>query len=253
MTAGRAETTWATLEAARSDPVGAFAPSTLEGLPEPAQRLLRTALPAATPLVGAVEIEMRGEIELVGRWLPFHARQILRAGVGFVWAPVVGGRIIRFVGADSLGPAGAGMEFRLHGRIPVVRASGPDIVRSAAGRLAAETVAWLPHALTPQAGAVWRPLDADRATVSLPGPSGPIDVDVTVDDAGDLAGIELQRWNSSAKPPAFAPFGGAITDNFDVGGVRIAGRGSVGWDRGMPTEQDGVFFRYDVTSARFTG
>lgn len=90
------------------------------------------------------------------------------------------------------------MEFRFHGRVPVVRASGPGTERSAAGRLAAETVAWLPHALTPQSGAAWRPLDHDRATVSIAGPSGPIDVDVTVDARGRLVEIELQRWNDAA-------------------------------------------------------
>lgn len=246
-----AETTWSTLEAERPDPVEAFAPSTVDGLPEPARRFLRASLPESAPLARAVELEMTGEIKLVGRWLPFHARQILRAGVGFVWAPVVGGRVLRFVGADALGPDGASMEFRFHDRIPVVRASGPDTERSAAGRLAAETVAWLPQALTPQSGAVWRPLDADRATVSLAGPSGPVDVDVTVDERGGLVGIELQRWNDSAKPPAYSPFGGAVTEPFDTGGICIAGRGIVGWGRGSTTQDDDVFFRYAVTSARF--
>ena len=105
---------------------------------------------------------MRGEIRLAGRWLPFTAEQLLRASTGFVWAPIVGGRLIRFAGADALGPDGARIEFRLHGRIPIVRGSGADIARSANGRLAAETVAWLPAALTPQAGARWIAVDTTR-------------------------------------------------------------------------------------------
>ena len=55
------------------------------------------------------------------------------------------------------------MHFRLHGLIPVVHSSGPDIARSGAGRLAAETVAWLPQALVPQSGAQWTPIDQHRA------------------------------------------------------------------------------------------
>ena len=47
-----------------------------------------------------------------------------------MWPPVVGGRLIRCVGADALGPEGARIEFRLHGRIPIVRGAGPDIARS---------------------------------------------------------------------------------------------------------------------------
>ena len=181
----------------------------------------------------------------------FRARQILRAGVGFVWSPIVGGRLVRFVGADVLGPTGASMEFRFHDRIPVVRTSGTGTERSAAGRLAAETAAWLPHALAPQSGAVWRPVDDDRATVSIAGPRERVDVDITVDDVGRLVDIELQRWNDSSKPPADVPFGGEVTSAFDVEGVRIAGQGTVGWNRGSPSQDDDVFFRYTVTSARF--
>jgi len=151
-----------------------FDPSTLDGLPAPAQRFLASAIADGAPLPRSVQLEMTGRIKL-GVWLPFTARQILVAGQGFVWQPIVGGRIVRFVGADALGPDGARMEFRLHGRIPVVNASGPDTDRSAAGRLAAETVAWLPQALTPQAGASWRPIDDGRATVILTGPGGPVD------------------------------------------------------------------------------
>ena len=183
--------------------------------------------------------------------MPFTARQILRARLGFVWAPVVGGRIIRFVGADVLGPSGARMEFRFHDRVSVVDSSGPDVDRSAAGRLAAETVAWLPHALTPQAGAVWHPRDDRRATVTLAGPAGEVDVDVTVDDRGGITEIDLQRWRDSTTPPGYAPFGATITSTFESDGVRIAGAGAVGWDRGTPQQQRSLFFEYDVIAARF--
>jgi hypothetical protein len=94
-------------------------------------------------------------------------QEVITAGEGLVWTPVVGGRLIRFVGADLLTADDARMEFRLHGLIPVVRADGLDVRRSAQGRLAAETAAWLPHALTPQMGARWTPVDDDRAIVTL--------------------------------------------------------------------------------------
>lgn len=247
---GFAEATWAALEHREVGERPLFDPGTLASLPDPARRLLSAALPDHTPLHDTVRLAMRGEIKLAGRWLPFTAQQILRAGVGFVWAPVVGGRLVRFVGADALGPDGARIEFRLHGRIPVVRGSGPDIARSATGRLAAETVAWLPHALTPQAGASWTALDHRRATVTLPGPGGPTDVDVAVDDHGVLTALGLQRWKDSAKPPALAPFGGTVDSVFTTpDGVAVAGAGTVGWDWGTPGESDGCFFRYEITTA----
>jgi hypothetical protein len=143
------------------------------------------------------------------------------------------------------------MEFRLHGRIPIVRADGPDIERSAAGRLAAETVVWLPQGVTPQAGAVWRAVDADRAAVAVAVPSGTIDVEVTVDRAGRVTEIGLERWNGSATPPAPAPFGGTVTATRSFEAVTIAERGTVGWDWHTATQADGEFFRYSIVSARF--
>lgn len=249
--AGPAGATWATLERAGAQAIPTFDPSSLVGLPEPAQRFLRTAIPAEAPLARAVVLDMVGRIRLVGRWLPFTARQILRAGVGFVWQPEVGGRILRFVGADVLGPDEARMEFRLHGRVPIVRADGPDIARSAAGRLAAETVVWLPQAITPQAGATWRPVDDDRAAVAVPVPDGTIDVEVTIDQNGQLRELGLERWNGSSKPPTLQPFGGTVSEVRTFDRITVAARGVVGWNWHTDDQDDGEFFRYSITSARF--
>lgn len=245
-----AHDTWAALEAHDSARPQAFDTATVDGVPEPARRLLLRALPAGTPLYSIIYLNMSGEIKLGSRWLPFTARQILKAGVGFVWEPVVGGRIVRFVGADALGPDGARIEFRLFGRIPVVGASGPDVARSAAGRLAAETVAWLPQALTPQAGARWTAIDDGRSIVTLDGPSGPVDVEVGVGPDGALTSIGLERWNDSAKPPGPAPFGGDVHAGFvTTSNVTIAGAGAAGWDWNDQGEADGVFFRYTIDQA----
>ncbi len=153
---------------------------------------------------------MSGRMGL-GIWLPFAARQIFPTGTGFVWAAEVGGRVVRFVRADTLGPDGAQMRFRFRDRVTVVDASGADIDRSAAGRLAAETIAQLPHALMRQAGATWKPVNDHKTTVDLPGPNGPVDVDVTVDDEGHITDLRLQRWNDSAKPPQYVLFGGTVS------------------------------------------
>lgn len=229
-----------------------FDPATLGELPEPARRFLTTAVPPRTPLSRVVTLEMTGEIKLGGRWLPFTARQILRAGVGFVWAPTVGGRVIRFTGADALGPDGARIDFRFHGRIPVVRSSGPDIQRSASGRLAAETVAWLPQALTPQAGARWEAVDDTRATVIVDAAGTEVPVEIAVDEQGQIQGLGLKRWKDSAKPPGYAPFGGSVDSTYDhPEGVRIARSGTVGWDWQTPAQSKGEFFRYLITSADF--
>lgn len=246
--AGFVEEAWAALAA--SDLGHVFDVATLAALPPPAQRLLGRALPDGVELSSCVELAMSGEIKLAGRWLPFTAEQILRAGTGFVWASVVGGRLARFVGADVLAPDVARMEFRLHGRIPLVRAAGPDLRRSARGRLAAETVAWIPQALAPQSGARWRAIDDRFAVVTIDAAGTDIDVEVGVDGSGQIASLGLQRWKDSAKPPTHAPFGGSVGSTYALpNGVCIAGSGTVGWDWKTSRQHDGEFFRYRITAA----
>jgi len=248
-----AERGWTVLSGGSPAEPAAFDPATLAGLPPPAKRLLDRALPSRTPLTSTVELSMEGEIRLGGRWLDFNADQILRAGDGFVWSPVVGGRLLRFVGADVLTAHDARMEFRLHGLVPVVRAFGPDVRRSAQGRLAAETVVWLPQALTPQLGARWTPIDDERAVVTLDAAGTAVDVEVVVDDNGQIRRLGLDRWNGSADPPRAEPFGGSVDSTFTASnGVTIAGSGAVGWGFGTDEEADSIFFRYRITEATFS-
>lgn len=247
-----AETTWRELEAVAGAETDLFDRSTLKDLPPPAQRFLAAALPEHTPLHRVVRLGMDGEIKLGGRWLAFTARQILRAGVGFVWSPAIGGRFLRFTGTDALGPGGARIEFRLHGLIPVVKDSGPDVAHSAAGRLGVETAAWLPHALTPQAGARWEAIDDTRSAVTIDVADRPVRIEVAIDADGRMQWLGLARWRDSAKPPGYAPFGGTVDSALEVaGGVKIAGSGTVGWDWHTPNEPDGVFFRYRINFADF--
>lgn len=194
---------------------------------------------------------MRGHLKLGTRWLPFRADQVISAGRGFVWRAVVGGRTVQFSGADAVTPDAASMEFALHGIIPVVRSSGPDIARSGAGRLAAETVAWLPQALAPQSGARWAPVDHRRTVVTLAHPGGRSEVEVVVDDDGRLESAGLDRWNGSTKPPRLEPFGGGFDAEFVTPeGVRLADRCRVGWGWDTDGWADGQFFTGHLTSAR---
>ena len=248
-----AERGWTALSNQSPAEPAAFDPATLADLPPPAQRLLDRALPSGVTLSTTVELSMEGEIELGGRWFPFTAEQILRAGEGFVWSPVVGGRLVRFVGADLLTADDARMEFRLHGLIPMVRAAGPDVRRSAQGRLAAETVAWLPHALTPQLGARWTPVNDERAFVTLGAAGADVDVEVVVAGDGRIRRAGLDRWNGSVDPPRLEPFGASVDSTYTASnGVRIAGSGAAGWEFGTDGEADGVFFRYRITAAAFS-
>jgi hypothetical protein len=231
--------------------VGMFDPDDTADLPAPARRLLRHALRPGVPLASTVVLEMTGEIRL-RRWLPFEARQVLRAGKGFMWAPRVGRPPVTFTGTDARVDGRGTLDFRLWGVLPVARASGPDTDRSTAGRVAAETVIWLPQALTPAMGATWTGLDHQRAVVSVPVDRTSVDVTVTVDEDGLLRELTLLRWGSPDDRPAAAyPFGGDVQEERVVDGVTIASRGRAGWWWGTPDHDEGVFFRYQITAAQF--
>lgn len=227
-----------------------FDPDTVAGLPEPARRFLLHVLPAGVPLANRVELEATGTIRLGSAWWPFRSTQTLTAGEGLVWSARVRRGPMVVKGADSYRDGAGTMDFRLFGLVPVARASGPDVDRSAAGRLAAETLVWLPQAATPQAGATWSPVDEQRATVTLATPAGPIEVTPTVDDEGRVVAVAMRRWSDAATPPAERPFGGSITtEHVTAEGVRIAGEGGIGWGWGTDEWDEGEFFRFRITRA----
>lgn len=127
-----------------------FDPGALTDLPEPARRWLTHAIAPGTPLWRSAALRMHGHIRL-GSWRPFRARQVLAPGAGYVWAATARFTGLPVIGYDRYDAGTADMRWRLCGLLPVVTATGPDVVRSAAGRLAAEGVV-VPTAFR---GAVW--------------------------------------------------------------------------------------------------
>lgn len=232
-------------------PTGTFGSDEALDLPAPARRLLASSLIEGAELTSGVVLTMEGEIKLKG-WTPFRARQVVRAGTGFVWDATVGRGPLRFVGADTYHHGRGSLDFRLWGLIPVARASGPDVDRSARGRLAAETVAWLPQALTPAAGARWTPVDDERAVVTVPVDDDAFDVTVSVDAEGHLRELSMLRWGDPDGSFAEHRFGSTVEDVATFDGVTIASAGRVAWHRGSDRRDDGEFFRYRITDARHT-
>ena len=142
------------------------------------------------------------------------------------------------------------MQFALAGLVPVVRAAGPDIARSAAGRLAAETAVWAPQALLPASGAIWRPLDENRAVVTRSLDGEATDVTVTVDDDGILRDVHVMRWGDPDGRFGAHPFGGTVTQTAVFNAITIASAGTAGWWFGTDRQAEGEFFRYRIRDAR---
>jgi Family of unknown function (DUF6544) len=196
----------------RSAEPGTFTSAEVEGLPEPARRHLAQAIAPGTPLATSARLRMRGRIK-IGRWLSFRARQVLDPHRGFVWAARTAGVI---TGSDCYVDGQGAQEWKLAGLVTVLRAEGPDISRSAAGRAGAEAI-WVPTALLPRFGVRWTAHDDDSVTAHYRIGEVPMKVHYRLDRDGRIVSFVFDRWGdpdgtapgagipSAARSPATAP------------------------------------------------
>lgn len=228
-----------------------FDPADLEGLPEPARRYLAAALAPGTRPARSVRLEMAGRMRLGTEWVRLLATEHLAAD-GFVWAANLDrdGTPIRVW--DSLGPEGGATRAWLMSLVPVARASGPMVTRSATGRLAAELI-WLPSALLPGPGVRWEAVDADTARVRLAMGGRTQVVTLQLDTDGHPTAASLTRWGDPDGDGVFekAPFGAELGGFRAFGGHTIPTRVRVGW--GFGTDAFAPFFEVEVTAADFSG
>jgi hypothetical protein len=239
---------WARLAAATAPP-GRFTADVATGLPEPARRWLTHAVAASTPLWPTVQLTMRGQIKL-GTWRRFTARQLLAPPHGFIWAATARVVGLPVTGFDRYSCGTGQMRWRLLGLIPVMAGAGPDVTRSAAGRLAGEASCWLPTAFGAAAWtggpnpdtavATWRIGDAEEAVRLRIGPDG------------RLREVLLQRWgNPDGQPFGRYPFGVAVEAERTFGGVTVPSEVRAGWWWGTDRQETGEFFRAEITEAVF--
>jgi hypothetical protein len=132
---------------------------------------------------------MRGHIKL-GHWVPFHARQMLAPRYGFEWAARAGGVLTGF---DRYVDGEGQMCWKLLGLLPVVRARGPDLTRSAAGRAAAEAI-WLPTTLLPRFRIRWTALDDRHLAARCDVDAVEIQAHYSIDADGRLLSMVFDRW-----------------------------------------------------------
>lgn len=231
-------------------PVQRFAMSMVVTLPEPAQRYFRCAISEGTPLVTAVEIEMKGEIGLGTKehpnYRPMRSHQVLAPPHGLVWRLSAGA----LDGSDGATPNTSWTRFWLCGVVPVVRVNGPDHHRSAFGRVVAEAAFWSPASLLPSEAVRWEFVDKHvaRAVVTYGGHVQ--NVDITVDEQGQPIRVTIQRWSNANADKVYReqPFGGDLADFRDVGGYklpfRVEGGNLIGTDSYFP------FFKASVEQIR---
>lgn len=231
-----------------------FDPRQAESLPEPARRWLRHAIAPGTPLRRGLVARQHGQIRL-GRWFPFRSRQALAAREGYVW--VAASRIfgLPVFGYDALAAGSGELTHRLLGLVPVVSGSGPDIARSAAGRLTSELV-WTPGALL-DPDIRWKQLDENAVLALVPRlANGEVDevdeLTLTVDDSGSLQCVLVQRWAAVGKEPfGWHSFGAVMHAERSVGGYTVPVRFTAGYDDWLADPDERAFLRMTVDDLTF--
>lgn len=224
----------------------------LEGLPEPAARYLRSAIPADSSLPAGVRLSMEGTIRIGAKWLPFTAHQTLEPLSRFRWQAEVRHRWMRITGHDFYEGGRGEMDWRAWGFLPILKASGPDIARSARGRCAGEAI-YAPSALLPRHGVAWRQVSERIVAASLPIDGAIEELFLEVDQAGRLWSAWLSRWGNpdSDKQWRLQPFGVVIEEMGEFNGYRIPSQVRAGWWFGEDRFEKGEFFRARILSADY--
>lgn len=224
-----------------------FEPTMVEGLPEPARRWLIHAIAPGTPLWASVELTMHGAIRL-GAWRRFTAKQVLAPPNGYIWAATARFFGLPVTGYDRLSSGTAAMRWRLLGLIPVMTAAGADVVRSAEGRLAAEVVL----APTTFRAATWILGDEPDTVVGVWRIGGDDQrVKLHIGAAGNVLGVLMQRWGAPVGAPyGQYPFGVTVEVERTFAGITIPSTFGAGWWWGTDRQEEGEFFRAQITEAQ---
>ena len=254
----RAAQVWQDLSRKSAGSHAVFDAAMVAKLPEAARRYFLFTIAPGTALASIAEIEMTGSIGLgtleEPNTLPMRARQILAAPHGLVWQLEAGRGVMRISGSDGISDGRSWTRFWLLGTIPVVRVGGSsDHLRSAFGRVVAESVFFAPAALLPGDGVTWEGISKDvaRATVSHDGLTQA--VDITVEDNGRPTMVVISRWSNANPEKVFQlqPFGGYLSDFSEFAGytlpTRVEGGNFIGTERYFP------FYQARIARVTFLG
>ena len=239
----------------RPAPTGeTFDPKMVSDLPEPAQRYLMHTIKPGTRLAGSVYLEMEGRIGLQpgGEKLPLRAQEILAAPGGFIWKASAGSGLMRISGYDFFRKGEGGMRWFLWGVIPVMAADGPDITRSAAGRVALEAIAWLPSVLFARSEVRWEAIDDRSARVYLRVGDEETESIIHVSPDGRLESLEMMRWEVDGldgSPEYLKSVADVTGEEREFGGYIVPSRVRLTSKVGTP--QENPFFEATILSADY--
>jgi hypothetical protein len=231
-----------------------FGNAHVAGLPEPARRHLLHAIAQGAPLARAVRLATFFRMRLrAGDRVPaaLTGEELLAPPAGFVWrARTRLGRVPVRV-ADHYVRGRGGVRVTALGVLPVARTAGPDVTRSARGRLAGEAI-WFPPALLPARGASWAALDAERARVTLTIDGEALTLTLRVADDGRLREMTMLRHGDVGVDSWRAlPYGVEVLEEASFGGYTIPTRARGGWWYGSERASAAGASEFKVVAADF--
>ena len=191
---------------------------------------------------------MHGEIKLKC-WYPFSAEQVICWRRGFIWQAAVRMGALTIRGSDRYVDGYGAMRWKLFGLVPFITASGPDITRSAAGRVNLEC-AWLPSVLCGE-GISWSASDSSHIRASFKAHGERADVNFGIDETGAPKTLSAPRWGDPGGAAFhYATFGGFAENEAIFGGYTVPTSFRAGWHFGSDRfEPEGEFFRATIDSA----
>jgi len=226
-----------------------FDPAMVTHLPVPAQRWLQHAITPGTQLRTTVELRQHGTIKLMS-WRPFTAIQVLAPLQGYIWAEKTSLFCLPVTGFDRLTDSTAEMRHSLFGHIPLVNESGPDLFRSAVGRLVSELVFVPAAALDPSVS--WKPVDEQTVIAVVAHAGQTHDVQLTVKPSGALASVTLSRWAKIGKQPFQAhPFTAVFDEEGCFDGYTIPTKTTAGYGYNPDSNPTAAFITQTIDNAVF--
>ncbi len=226
-----------------------FQPEDYGHLPELAQRYLSHAIAPGTRLASTVRLKMHGDIKLKG-WQPFRAEEMISWERGLIWQATTWVKGIPLSGWDRLVNGEGGMRWKLLGLLPVIQVEGPDVTRSAIGRMLGECI-WLPSVLCQQAQ--WTAVDDTHAQATLSYLGETTQLNFILSPTGQVEQFRFQRWgNPEGAEHHYVDFGGYVDGEGTFGGYIIPTQIRGGWYFGCDCfESEGDFFHASIDEAMY--
>lgn len=217
----------------------------LRSYPDPVARFFRYHLPDGLPQHTFAKVPLKGMIKLVN-WSHFSSKLYAHPFRGFAWQASVKMGILPVKGYDFFYNKQGAMHWSVFNVIPVMKASGEDVSRSAEGRAKMESL-FAPHLMI-HPGIRWEAIDENEITATWKIYQEEQPVHLKLEKNGAVKAAFINRWGNpgGVKTFGYHTFGVNIEKHLRYKSTMIPAKGNAGWWFGSKQYDDGEFFRFEV-------